>query len=69
MAAVDVVVRRGQAVVTGTILGHTAGRLHFGVRAGEAYLDPAIVLGGPGSGVNSPDVGAGGKWSGCVCRW
>jgi hypothetical protein len=39
---VDVVV--GQRVTQGQVLGTTAGRLHLGARAGEAYLDPASLF-------------------------
>lgn len=43
----SVTVRRGQAVRRGDPVGVTAGPLHFGVRAGEEYLDPLAVLLGP----------------------
>lgn len=35
----------GDLVVRGTTLGRTRGRFHFGVRAGERYVDPAPYLG------------------------
>jgi hypothetical protein len=35
----------GDAVVTGAIVGRAAGELHFGLRRGETYLDPAPLLG------------------------
>lgn len=44
-----VVVRRGQLVAAGEVVGTTAGTLHFGVRAGEAYLDPLVLLGAGGA--------------------
>ena len=39
-------VHRGDKVRQGQILGTTQERFHFGVRAGEAYLDPARLFGG-----------------------
>lgn len=39
-------VRRGQRVAAGEALGTSGSRLHFGARAGEAYLDPLVLLGG-----------------------
>jgi triacylglycerol esterase/lipase EstA (alpha/beta hydrolase family) len=41
-----VAVRRGDRVVQGQTVGTTRDRFHFGVRAGEAYLDPARLFGG-----------------------
>jgi len=41
-----VAVRAGQAVPARAVLGTTAGRLHLGVRLGDVYLDPALVLAG-----------------------
>ena len=41
-----VAVRRGDRVVQGQTVGTTQERFHFGVRAGEAYLDPAQLFGG-----------------------
>jgi len=41
-----VVVRRGDQVRQGQVLGATQERFHFGVRAGDAYLDPAQLFGG-----------------------
>jgi murein DD-endopeptidase MepM/ murein hydrolase activator NlpD len=42
----DVLVRRGQRVDRGAVVGTAADRLHFGVRtADDAYLDPLAVLG------------------------
>jgi len=38
------VVRRGDRVAGGAVVGFAAGPLHFGVRAGDVYLDPADVL-------------------------
>ncbi|HEX2046270.1 MAG TPA: peptidoglycan DD-metalloendopeptidase family protein [Acidimicrobiales bacterium] len=40
-------VRRGDKVRQGQPLGTTRDRFHFGVRAGDAYLDPAKLFGGP----------------------
>ncbi|HUQ38919.1 MAG TPA: peptidoglycan DD-metalloendopeptidase family protein [Acidimicrobiales bacterium] len=42
----DTSVRRGQRVAAGAVVGHTAGALHFGARAGDAYVDPLELLGG-----------------------
>lgn len=42
----DVAVRRGQRVEQGQLLGTAAGRVHFGARAGEAYLDPTDLFAG-----------------------
>ncbi len=39
-------VRRGDKVGQGQVLGTAQERFHFGVRAGEAYLDPARLFGG-----------------------
>ena len=39
-------VRRGDKVRQGQVLGTTQERFHFGVRAGDAYLDPAKLFGG-----------------------
>ncbi len=39
-------VHRGQKVTQGQTLGTTQDRFHFGARAGEAYLDPALLFGG-----------------------
>ena len=38
-------VRRGDAVAAGQPVGTTAGALHFGARAGDAYVDPAALFG------------------------
>jgi murein DD-endopeptidase MepM/ murein hydrolase activator NlpD len=35
----------GDVVVAGAILGTSAGGLHFGLRVGERYVDPALFLG------------------------
>jgi hypothetical protein len=43
LATIDVV--RGQSVAAGERVGATAGEFHFGARAGDAYVDPAILLG------------------------
>lgn len=43
LATVEVVV--GQRLRQGERLGTTAGRLHLGARAGDAYMDPAALLG------------------------
>ena len=42
----DVAVRRGDRVEQGQLLGTAAGRVHFGARAGEAYLDPTDLFAG-----------------------
>ena len=42
-----VAVKRGDKVVQGQTVGTTQDRFHFGVRAGDAYLDPALLFGGP----------------------
>lgn len=42
----DVAVRRGDRVDQGQVLGTAAGRMHFGARAGEAYLDPTDLFAG-----------------------
>lgn len=42
----DVSVRRGDRVEQGHLLGTAAGRMHFGARAGEAYLDPTDLFAG-----------------------
>lgn len=39
-------VRRGEHVEQGDVVGRAAGPVHFGVRAGDEYLDPMSVLGG-----------------------
>jgi murein DD-endopeptidase MepM/ murein hydrolase activator NlpD len=41
-----IAVRSGQVVARGEVLGTTAGRLHFGVRRGSAYLDPELLFAG-----------------------
>ncbi|MEO7836198.1 MAG: peptidoglycan DD-metalloendopeptidase family protein [Acidimicrobiales bacterium] len=46
-------VRRGQRVGVGDVVGVAGPNLHFGARAGEAYVDPLVLLsrsvgGGPG---------------------
>ncbi len=40
----SIAVRAGEVVGQGTPLGSAATRFHFGVRAGSAYLDPAVLL-------------------------
>jgi len=35
----------GDAVAMGAVVGRAAGELHFGLRRGETYLDPAPLLG------------------------
>ncbi len=42
LASINVVV--GQRVEQGTEVGATAGHLHFGVRSGDSYLDPASLF-------------------------
>jgi hypothetical protein len=46
LQAVDV--RRGDHVASGAPLGRAATRLHWGARAGDAYVDPLLLLGGGG---------------------
>ena len=41
-----VAVKRGDKVTQGQTVGTALERFHFGVRAGEAYLDPAKLFGG-----------------------
>lgn len=41
---VAVSVTSGDPVVGGGVLGRSSDRMHFGVRQGETYLDPAVVL-------------------------
>lgn len=38
-------VRRGDRVAAGEAVGTAGGALHFGARAGEAYVDPMVLLG------------------------
>ena len=40
-----VAVRRGDAVVAGQVVATSGPSLHFGARAGSAYLDPLVLLG------------------------
>lgn len=42
----DVAVRRGDPVEQGQVVGTAAGWMHFGARAGEAYLDPTDLFAG-----------------------
>jgi murein DD-endopeptidase MepM/ murein hydrolase activator NlpD len=44
---VAILVRPGQVVGPGTIVGTTGTRLHLGVRSGDRYIDPAQLF-GPG---------------------
>jgi murein DD-endopeptidase MepM/ murein hydrolase activator NlpD len=39
-----VAVLEGDVVRLGDVVGHSGPRLHFGVRRGEVYLDPAILF-------------------------
>lgn len=43
----SIAVRRGDEVAGGATVGSAGGRLHFGVRAGRAYLDPAALFDQP----------------------
>lgn len=43
----DQQVRAGDWVPQGLILGRTMARFHFGLRRGDEYLDPALILGDP----------------------
>jgi murein DD-endopeptidase MepM/ murein hydrolase activator NlpD len=40
----SVAVRAGQRVGPGAVVGITGGRLHFGVRRGDVYLDPEFLF-------------------------
>lgn len=42
------VARRGDAVAAGDVVGIADGAVHFGVRAGDVYLDPLLFLAGDG---------------------
>ncbi len=42
---VGVTLRRGDVVIRGTVIGTAVGHLHFGLRAGDVYVDPAPFLG------------------------
>ncbi|MDP9388768.1 MAG: M23 family metallopeptidase, partial [Actinomycetota bacterium] len=44
----SVVVGRGQRVAAGETVGESGASLHFGARAGDAYLDPLVLLGAGG---------------------
>jgi triacylglycerol esterase/lipase EstA (alpha/beta hydrolase family) len=41
-----VAVKRGDKVTQGQAVGTAGDRFHFGARAGDAYLDPALLFGG-----------------------
>jgi murein DD-endopeptidase MepM/ murein hydrolase activator NlpD len=41
----DVLVRNGQTVAVGEVLGRSGAQLHFGLRDGARYLDPGPLLG------------------------
>src|SRR5439155_12501516 len=43
----DIAVHRGDRVGAGQVVGTAGGPVHFGARAGDAYLDPASLFGGP----------------------
>lgn len=43
-------VRRGQRLGPGQVVGTAGPSLHFGARAGEAYLDPLVLLGASATG-------------------
>ena len=43
LSGVDI--QRGQRLAAGQPVGRSGGAVHFGARAGEAYLDPLILLG------------------------
>jgi len=38
---------RGDVVKAGDVVGTSGSQFHFGVRAGTAYLDPAVLLADP----------------------
>lgn len=46
----SVEVRRGQRVGANQVVGTAGPSLHFGARAGEAYVDPLVLLAGSGDG-------------------
>jgi hypothetical protein len=41
-----IAVEAGQFVSSGDVIGLSGEAFHFGVRAGDTYLDPALILGG-----------------------
>jgi murein DD-endopeptidase MepM/ murein hydrolase activator NlpD len=45
----EILVGERQVLATGTPLGRAGSRFHLGVRCGDAYLDPAALI-GPGAG-------------------
>ncbi|MGH9184999.1 MAG: peptidoglycan DD-metalloendopeptidase family protein, partial [Acidimicrobiales bacterium] len=54
----SVAVTAGDLVSQGRVIGASTDRLHFGVRSGEVYLDPAVVLAEPEARVHLvPDDG------------
>lgn len=59
-----VAVRAGQRVGTGHILGTAGPSLHFGARIGEAYVDPAVLLGATGRARLVPAAPLGAPWAG-----
>lgn len=46
----SVAVRRGQRLVSGQVVGTAGPSLHFGARAGDAYLDPLVLLASSAAG-------------------
>ncbi len=44
----SITVARGNRIGSGAGVGSANGALHFGARAGEAYVDPAVLLAGDG---------------------
>lgn len=50
-----VVVAEGATVRAGAPIGTTGPRLHFGVRRGDTYLDPALLFAPAGSGGSAPE--------------
>lgn len=53
-----VAVRRGQVVAQGDVVGTSGVAVHFGVRAGERYVDPALLLAGRPVGAHLVPVDA-----------
>ena len=50
-----VLVRRGESVSAGDVVGRSGASLHFGVRAGDVYLDPLTLLTRPARVYLVPD--------------
>ena len=59
-----VAVRSGQRVGAGHIVGTAGASLHFGARIGEAYVDPAVLLGATGRARLVPVARLHASWAG-----